>query len=89
MGHNEQTGAVKFGAIVGDGCRIEANPVLAPGTILSAKTVVQRLSLIEERPDSTQKKLLPVFHVFINFEPVDGSVEAEGSGRPLKCRAAL
>jgi NDP-sugar pyrophosphorylase family protein len=44
-------GAVKFGAIVGDGCRIGANAVLAPGTILPAGAIVQRLSLIDQRPD--------------------------------------
>jgi NDP-sugar pyrophosphorylase family protein len=46
-----ETGAVKFGAIVGDGCRIGANAVLAPGTILPAGAIVQRLSLIDQRPD--------------------------------------
>jgi NDP-sugar pyrophosphorylase family protein len=45
-----ETGVAKFGAIVGDGCRIGANAVLAPGTILPAGTVVQRLSLIDQRP---------------------------------------
>jgi hypothetical protein len=35
------------------------------------------------------EKIVARFHVFINFEPVDGSVEAEGSGGPLKCRVAL
>jgi len=35
------------------------------------------------------EKIVARIHVFINFEPVDVSVEAEGSGRPLKCRAAL
>jgi NDP-sugar pyrophosphorylase family protein len=46
-----ETGAVKFGAVVGDSCRIGANAVLAPGTILPAMTVVQRLSLIDQRPN--------------------------------------
>jgi NDP-sugar pyrophosphorylase family protein len=45
-----ETGAMKFGAIAGDGCRIGANAVLAPGTILPAGTIVQRLSLIDQRP---------------------------------------
>ena len=35
------------------------------------------------------EKIVARFHIFINFEPVDGSVEAESLGRPLKCRAAL
>jgi NDP-sugar pyrophosphorylase family protein len=45
-----KTGALKFGAIVGDGCRIGANAVLAPGTLLAANTVVPRLSLVDQRP---------------------------------------
>ncbi|EIM29876.1 hypothetical protein MicloDRAFT_00011960 [Microvirga lotononidis] len=45
-----ETGAVKFGAIVGDACRIGANAVLAPGTILPAGAIVQRLSLIDQQP---------------------------------------
>jgi carbonic anhydrase/acetyltransferase-like protein (isoleucine patch superfamily) len=55
---------VKFGAIVGDGCRIGANAVLAPGTILSAKTVVQRLSLIDQRPDDQLRKNCCPFSMF-------------------------
>jgi NDP-sugar pyrophosphorylase family protein len=45
-----ETGAVKFGSVVGDGCRIGANAVLAPGTILPARTIVPRLALIDQRP---------------------------------------
>lgn len=44
-----ETGVVKFGSIVGDGCRIGSNAVLAPGTVLPTKTVVQRLSLVDQR----------------------------------------
>jgi bifunctional N-acetylglucosamine-1-phosphate-uridyltransferase/glucosamine-1-phosphate-acetyltransferase GlmU-like protein len=40
------TGQDKFGALVGDGCRIGANAVLAPGTIL-ARGIVERLSLVD------------------------------------------
>lgn len=42
------TGVDKFGAIVGDGCKIGANSVLAPGTILKPETVVGRLTLIDD-----------------------------------------
>jgi UDP-N-acetylglucosamine diphosphorylase / glucose-1-phosphate thymidylyltransferase / UDP-N-acetylgalactosamine diphosphorylase / glucosamine-1-phosphate N-acetyltransferase / galactosamine-1-phosphate N-acetyltransferase len=42
------TGCDKFGALVGDGCRIGANAVLAPGTMLSRGTVVPRLKLIDQ-----------------------------------------
>ncbi|MBO5563850.1 MAG: hypothetical protein J5939_09090 [Bacteroidales bacterium] len=40
----------KFGSLVGDGCRIGANAVLSPGTILPPKTIVKRLQLIEQDP---------------------------------------
>ena len=43
-----RTGCEKFGALVGDGCRIGANAVLAPGTILSRGTIVPRLKLIDQ-----------------------------------------
>ena len=44
------TGLHKFGALVGDGCRIGANAVLSPGTLLKPKTVVRRLELVEQDP---------------------------------------
>lgn len=43
---------LKFGALVGDGCRIGANAVVAPGAILAPGTVVSRLGLIDQRPTS-------------------------------------
>lgn len=42
------TGIHKFGAILGDECKIGANAVLAPGTILKPKTIVGRLTLIDD-----------------------------------------
>jgi len=42
------TGATKFGAIVGNGCRIGANAVLSPGTLLLPAAVVKRLELVEQ-----------------------------------------
>ncbi|KGO85099.1 LpxA family transferase [Flavobacterium rivuli WB 3.3-2 = DSM 21788] len=42
------TGATKFGSLVGDGCRIGANAVLSPGTLLMKSTIVKRLELIEQ-----------------------------------------
>ncbi|GAA4432660.1 glucose-1-phosphate thymidylyltransferase [Pontibacter saemangeumensis] len=42
------TGAEKFGALVGDNCKIGANAVLSPGTILAKGTVVKRLELVEQ-----------------------------------------
>ncbi|MDY5236946.1 DapH/DapD/GlmU-related protein [Bacteroides helcogenes] len=44
------TGVQKFGALVGDGCRIGANAVLSPGTLLPPGTVVARLQLVEQNP---------------------------------------
>ncbi len=38
----------KFGSLVGDNCKIGANAVLSPGTILIPNTVVKRLELIEQ-----------------------------------------
>jgi UDP-N-acetylglucosamine diphosphorylase / glucose-1-phosphate thymidylyltransferase / UDP-N-acetylgalactosamine diphosphorylase / glucosamine-1-phosphate N-acetyltransferase / galactosamine-1-phosphate N-acetyltransferase len=42
------TGLVKFGAVVGDRCRIGANAVTSPGTLLPPGTVVARLALIDQ-----------------------------------------
>ena len=38
----------KFGAVIGDHCRIGANAVLAPGTILAPRTIVPRLALVDQ-----------------------------------------
>lgn len=42
------TGVEKFGAIVGDGSRIGANAVIAPGALLAPYTIVPRLGLIDQ-----------------------------------------
>lgn len=42
------TGVTKFGALVGDGCKIGANAVLSPGTLLQKNTIVKRLQLVEQ-----------------------------------------
>ena len=42
------TGMRKFGALVGDGCRIGANAVLSPGTLLKPRSIVRRLELVEQ-----------------------------------------
>jgi UDP-N-acetylglucosamine diphosphorylase / glucose-1-phosphate thymidylyltransferase / UDP-N-acetylgalactosamine diphosphorylase / glucosamine-1-phosphate N-acetyltransferase / galactosamine-1-phosphate N-acetyltransferase len=41
--------SIKFGAVVGDGCKIGANAVLSPGTLLLPQTVVKRLELVEQQ----------------------------------------
>jgi NDP-sugar pyrophosphorylase family protein len=43
-----RTGRMKFGALVGDYCRIGANAVLSPGTILEPGAVVPRLALVDQ-----------------------------------------
>ncbi len=42
------TGVKKFGALVGDGCKIGANAVIAPGALLRPNTYVPRLGLIDQ-----------------------------------------
>jgi NDP-sugar pyrophosphorylase family protein len=44
------TGVEKFGALLGDGVRIGANAVLAPGTLLRPDTIVPRLTLVDQSP---------------------------------------
>ena len=46
------TGREKFGSLIGDGCRIGANAVLAPGTVLAHGAVVERLALIDQSADA-------------------------------------
>lgn len=47
-GQRISTGLHKFGSLVGDGCRIGANAVLSPGTLLKPRTIVRRLELVEQ-----------------------------------------
>lgn len=49
-GYRISTGLHKFGALVGDDCRIGANAVLSPGTLLKPGSVVGRLELVEQNP---------------------------------------
>lgn len=46
-----QTGVVKFGSLVGDYCKIGANAVLSPGTLLLPGSIVKRLELIDQVSD--------------------------------------
>jgi UDP-N-acetylglucosamine diphosphorylase / glucose-1-phosphate thymidylyltransferase / UDP-N-acetylgalactosamine diphosphorylase / glucosamine-1-phosphate N-acetyltransferase / galactosamine-1-phosphate N-acetyltransferase len=43
-----QTGVTKFGSLVGDHCKVGANAVLSPGTLLLSNTIVKRLQLIDQ-----------------------------------------
>lgn len=45
------TGVSKFGALVGDGSRIGANAVIAPGALLQPASIVGRLQLIDQSPE--------------------------------------
>jgi bifunctional N-acetylglucosamine-1-phosphate-uridyltransferase/glucosamine-1-phosphate-acetyltransferase GlmU-like protein len=47
------TGCDKFGAVIGDGCRIGANAVLAPGVVLEPGAVVQRVSLRDDELEAS------------------------------------
>ena len=47
-GKSEKITCEKFGAMIADGCKIGANSVLSPGTILHNKTVIGRLQLVEQ-----------------------------------------
>lgn len=49
-GQRVSTGLHKFGSLVGDGCRIGANAVCSPGTLLKPNTIVRRLELVEQDP---------------------------------------
>lgn len=49
-GERINTRMTKFGSLIGDGCRIGANAVLSPGTLLKPHTIVKRLQLIEQDP---------------------------------------
>jgi len=43
-----RVGCTKFGAVVGDRCRIGANAVVAPGALLKSGSAVARLSLFDD-----------------------------------------
>ena len=47
-GQRTETGVDKFGAMLGDGTRMGANSVAAPGTILPQGSIVRRLELIDQ-----------------------------------------
>lgn len=38
----------KFGALVGDACKLGANSVTSPGTILAPQTIIKRLELVNQ-----------------------------------------
>jgi len=44
------THVTKFGALIGDECKIGANAVIAPGAIIKPNTIVGRLTLVDQYP---------------------------------------
>jgi bifunctional N-acetylglucosamine-1-phosphate-uridyltransferase/glucosamine-1-phosphate-acetyltransferase GlmU-like protein len=54
-----ETGIEKFGALIGDDTKIGANAVLSPGTILSPKSIVRRLELVDQ---SVINNSFPEYH---------------------------
>ncbi|MFI5015931.1 MAG: LpxA family transferase [Hyphomicrobiales bacterium] len=44
------TGVEKFGALLGDGVRLGANAVVAPGALILPGTIVPRLGLVDQQP---------------------------------------
>lgn len=44
------TGVLKFGALIGDGARLGANSVVAPGALLRPHTIVARAGLLDQDP---------------------------------------
>ena len=43
-----ETGAERFGALLGDRVKVGANAVIAPGAILAPRTIVARLALVDQ-----------------------------------------
>ena len=48
-----ETGATKFGVLLGDGARVGANAVIAPGALIAPGAIVPRLTLIDQWPQET------------------------------------
>ncbi|MCW3126557.1 MAG: LpxA family transferase [Bacteroidetes bacterium] len=42
------TNTEKFGALIGDHCKVGANAVLSPGTVLAPHSIVKRLELVDQ-----------------------------------------
>ncbi len=48
-----RTGVDKFGAVIGDGCRIGANAVIAPGALLAPGSIVRRAALRDDELEAS------------------------------------
>ena len=50
-------GQARFGALIGDDCRVGANAVVAPGVLLEAGVVVARMALLDqEQPEELEQR---------------------------------
>ena len=49
-----ETGVEKFGALLGDGTRLGANAVIAPGAVLPKDSRVGRMTLVDQYPGATR-----------------------------------
>jgi NDP-sugar pyrophosphorylase family protein len=47
-GKTIRTGVEKFGSLVGDNCKVGANAVLSPGSVLPKYSIIARLQLLEQ-----------------------------------------
>ncbi|MGH0002086.1 DapH/DapD/GlmU-related protein [Pseudovibrio ascidiaceicola] len=48
-GQEVPTGVTKFGSLIGDNCKVGANSVLAPGTLLKPDSVIPRLTSVDQQ----------------------------------------
>jgi bifunctional N-acetylglucosamine-1-phosphate-uridyltransferase/glucosamine-1-phosphate-acetyltransferase GlmU-like protein len=56
-GKTIKTNVTKFGACIGDDCKVGANAVTSPGTILTPKSVVRRLELVEQIQPASNSRI--------------------------------
>ena len=53
-GNLVSTGVNKFGAVLGDGCRVGANAVIAPGALIAPGTIIARTALRDDELDAAR-----------------------------------
>lgn len=46
----------KFGGLIGDGVRVGANSVIAPGSLIKRQTIIERLTLVDQARDANQPR---------------------------------
>ena len=50
------TGCEKFGALIGDGARLGANSVVAPGALLARNSIIRRTELCDQEQEQEQEQ---------------------------------